>query len=564
MPHLCRFGLVVLCAIGVGAFLVTHAQPLLADENTPLSRKVLDSQFREKLEALAEKCGELGMDQQARQTRDWYLRRASDRQTLFVLSERNPTKPLASADRKIHFWHERLMEIRTDQAEQLFKLAQAKLESRQATVAYQLLHEVVREDPEHAEALRILGHNKQSARPASARAIRTRHPLFDWPARKHWRVETTHFEISTNHSTQEAVELGQQLEDLYVVWSQIFFPYWSSETALSRWFESGGPAPPRRKHKVVLFRDHEEYQRTLGKASPGHDLSSGIYLYDREVSWLAAGDETAKRTWIHEATHQLFQETVPAKRAVGLKDNFWIVEAVALYMESMTPYEGYYTVGGFDALRLQFARYRLHNQQFYMPLSELTGIGRDKLQSHEEIRSLYTQSAGLAHFLIDGQSGRYQSAVQEYLKLMYAGRQTRNSLTDLTGTTYETLDDEYRKFLAVSDRDILERLKPPQFVTMLSLGRTDITDKSLKALVDYKQLDLLDLSFTKITDEGLQDLADLDNLEDLWLTGTAITDEGIQHLRGLKKLQRLEITGTKVTPEGYAALKRSLPALEEE
>ncbi len=103
-------------------------------------------------------------------------------------------------------------------------------------------------------------------------------------------------------------------------------------------------------------------------------------------------------TWKHEATHQLFNEVRRVRPNLGQNANFWIVEGLALYMESLQIREGYSFVGGLEADRLQFARYRRLCEDYYIPLAQLTAMGKATLQQHAEIRRIYSQAAGLAHF----------------------------------------------------------------------------------------------------------------------------------------------------------------------
>ena len=67
-----------------------------------------------------------------------------------------------------------------------------------------------------------------------------------------------------------------------------------------------------------------------------------------------------------------------------------------------------------------------------MPLDELTRLGKDDLQRYPELAKLYSQSAGLAAFLMDGEAGRYREPLVEYLTAVYAGRDDANSLSTAT------------------------------------------------------------------------------------------------------------------------------------
>ncbi len=108
---------------------------------------------------------------------------------------------------------------------------------------------------------------------------------------------------------------------------------------------------------------------------------------------------------------------------------------------------GYATLGMPAAGRLPAARHRRLVDQFYMPLREFSALGASSLQRHAEIAKLYSQAAGLATFLVEGQQGRYRKALVEYLQVVYKGRDAPNTLEQVTGESFETLDQEYLEFL---------------------------------------------------------------------------------------------------------------------
>jgi hypothetical protein len=400
------------------------------------------------------------------------------------------------------------------------------------------------------------------------------------------------------------------LEDLYDLWQQIFFNYWSSPQALVARLGGSreGLARPRPKMKVVLFRNREEYIRQLTPAEPKIGLSLGMYMDGPQTVFFYAGDESIQATWRHEAAHQLFQECQPNLISPGKQRNFWIVEGAAMYLETLAAHDGYWTIGGVEADRLQFARYRALAGDFALPLQDLCALGRDDVQSSPDIRRLYTHAAGLAQFLLTGDEGKYRDAALAYLAAIYQGRDRLDTLAQLTATESSTLDEQYRRFLNVTDAD-LAGIPAPEDIRNLSLGRTSVTAAGLASLADCTNLVWLDLSLTGTTDAGLahlnaatklqhlflerteitdaslatigqfRDLEELDlasvaisdaglaalvglkKLKSLYLTGSPISDAGLMHLKGLKQLETLETSGTKITPEGLKRLRSSNPKL---
>jgi hypothetical protein len=133
---------------------------------------------------------------------------------------------------------------------------------------------------------------------------------------------------------------------------------------------------------------------------------------------------------------------------IARQGNFWIVEGIAMIMESLQKEDGYCVLGDFNDVRLHAARFRLLHDKFYVPLDDFVGYGMDKLQKDPHIGTLYSQAAGLTHFLIFYDGGRYRDALVSYLQLIYSGRDNHDSLSELTGQSYDRLDKQYREFLA--------------------------------------------------------------------------------------------------------------------
>jgi hypothetical protein len=147
----------------------------------------------------------------------------------------------------------------------------------------------------------------------------------------------------------------------------------------------------------------------------------------------------------------LFQETKPTAKRIGGLANFWVIEGVATYFESLTEHNNpeaglYFTIGESHAGRLPAARERLA-AGFYVPLVELTQLGKDDLQRHAEIGKVYSQSAGLAAFFMDGDGGRYREPLVRYLDAVYEGRDGDDSLSDTMGASYDELDAAYHEYM---------------------------------------------------------------------------------------------------------------------
>ena len=152
-------------------------------------------------------------------------------------------------------------------------------------------------------------------------------------------------------------------------------------------------------------------------------------------------------------------------------------------------------------------RYRLLQEGDYLPLAELVAIDRAKMQGNERIGRIYSQSAGLTHFLMDGLEGTYRIGLVDYLTKIYIGR-NRRKLSAATGTSLPRLDSEYADYLRTTDVELIDTAPTQGAIVSLCLGKTRVTDVGIAALPPQPNLQWLDLAGLPVTDEGLRTLID--------------------------------------------------------
>lgn len=366
-------------------------------------------------------------------------------------------------------------------------LARRALAEHQPSLAYQLVTETLRENPDHKLARRMLGYvrfHDAWHTPFAVKQLNAGkrwHDRFGWLPQGHvaryekgeryyqgrwltaeaetalrqdfkrgWRIESEHYSVTTNAGLTEGVQLSRRLEALYAIWQQTFIGYLATEGDLTKRLEGRAARREPRQHNVIYYRTREEYQSALRRLQPKIDITLGIYLNETRAAYFFAGEEQQPGTVYHEATHQLFHEASQVASDVGRQSNFWAIEGIACYMESLAEQEGgaYYTLGGANAGRVPAARHRLLTDDFYVPLAELVGLGMQQLQSDPRIQPLYSQSAGLADFFMHDGAGRYREPFVSYLTAIYRGRASERTLAELAGADYETLDRQYRAFLS--------------------------------------------------------------------------------------------------------------------
>lgn len=258
--------------------------------------------------------------------------------------------------------------------------------------------------------------------------------------------------------------MARRLEELYAAWQRVFISYLLSPEELlvriaaaekitatpkgEKSTQKMRPLPGEgKKLQVVLFAKRDQYNAALKPAQPRIEMTLGIYFASTKTAYFFAGTEQDPGTVLHEATHQLFQETRKASNDAGSRANFWLLEGVACYFETLAAADHGYTLGGGESQRLLAARVRLLNDDFYIPLAELSAKGMLELQRDPNLPKLYSQSAGLTQFLIHTDGGALREPLAAALRNVYANPPAGVDLTAALGRPFAQLDQEYREYL---------------------------------------------------------------------------------------------------------------------
>jgi hypothetical protein len=444
-------------------------------------RAQLTTRYATQLHELAAKCRSKGEQEAADTLASWLPHRNSDQLTLFVLSSAAADQLAAEGQG----WRAEWQQLRDTQADALAKLSARAAREGRASLAFELVTEAARENPDHKLARRVLGYVRFREgwyTPFEIKQMnsgKVYHQAFGWLPKSHieryergqrfyrgrwmseadeqalrkemargWRIESEHYVVTTNHSLEAGVELSKKLERLHAVWQQAFAGYLLGKAELVRRFEGKGTRRDATQHVVVYYRDRAEYNAALKPSQPQIEISLGIYFARARTGYFFAGQEQEPGTINHEATHQLFQETRPAVAEPGRDHNFWIVEGIACYMESLAEAgRGWVTLGGAHAGRMDAARERLRAGSYNQPIATLVDLGMTQLQQQPRLAALYGEAAALADFFMHAQEGKYREPLVAYLESVYSGRATSGTLAELTGESYDKLDREYHRFM---------------------------------------------------------------------------------------------------------------------
>ncbi|MEP3830944.1 hypothetical protein [Rhodopirellula bahusiensis] len=460
------------------------------------------------------------------------------------------------------------------------------------------------------------------------------------PSELHWRPgsfrvwQTDHFEILSQADDADSRRVAEALEREYWVWTQVFFPIWSGRDQIALltkdWDRQttsvvdhlnslSSPARIKhgQRHRVVLLPDAANYRSTIASAFRNTDTnavaaSTGFYSDTLRLSFFFPQQDLSSLH--HEVCHQLFTEaSANASRrrptrgqtfATATTNDFWLIEGIAGYFESLRYEQSLAYVGGWESPRLQLARYQaLIGGVPVASLQELQGT-RDSVQSKPDLARWYSQASLRTHFLMDSAGPGPRRALLKRLVALYSPTKNADDRTS-TEINVDVNPAEILRSLRVDDAHIkrnpivgdlstlclagceitsegLSHQKPIRGLTWCDLSRLPINDADVRRLIsDTNQLDQLSLEATGITNQianlfrGASQLRELDlsytaiddsalasippTVSTLWLTGTRLTDDSIASLAALPQLKTLDVQRTKITDQGLQRFRQDKP-----
>lgn len=447
----------------------------------------------------------------------------------------------------------------------------------------------------------------------NARRGRSSPRFLPWKAGSFAVVQTPHFEILSRCDADDSKRIARDVERLYWVWTQMYFPLWSGRdqvaVAMEDW--DGNPdsvaehlsqkptsrLTSRNRHRIVLLPDEKTYRLTISNrainagASSNIAASEGFYSDSLTTSFFYPQDNLSGLA--HEITHQLFEEATDRPRrgsSTSTTDSFWMIEGVAGHFESFYPAASLASVGGWDAFRLQFVRYQtMIAGQPIAASSDLQG-DRARVQRMPDLARWYSQSILRTHFAIDGRTDEAKTNSRaEFLR----------DLADVYGvdvTDFQSLrivDNEsvlddpsaILRFLNVTDSTIQNQpthgglsalclagceitnlgwpAVPPQTrINWFDASRTPINDTQVIRILDNADsIEQLSIEATKITPAIGVWLRRQSSLRELDLSWTAIDDSVVKSLAACDELKTLWLTGTSISDAAIDDLLR-MPKLE--
>lgn len=425
--------------------------------------------------------------------------------------------------------------------------------------------------------------------------------LLGWNPGTYAVAQSAHFEVLSQAGEKPTVEVALACESIRQVWKQVF----EIEDNLS------GASAESALERVVLFRTREAYVRALRTLEPRIGISTGYYSPTHKTVFFYWEGAKSLPTLVHEVTHQLFDRSSSDGFDADASAGYWVIEALALYMESWSEESlgglKIIDVGGWDAPRLQMARFRRLRDQYWIPWEEFSAADGKRMRVEPDIAKWYSQACGLAHSAMD-QTPEIRAKFLRYVKSVYANDGESANASYVAGDellkNYDTylqlshqIDSPRPGFLRrneivltrcgitseellrwpasarklqwldlgytqVSDDLFLDAKEHRWDIVRLNLELTNVSDASLPMIAAMPSLSELDLTQCKVTDEGIAALAGHPTLRTLWIGGTQISDRSLEVLSTIPKLEQLYYEDSAITQQGFSRLAKLKPQLK--
>ena len=261
-------------------------------------------------------------------------------------------------------------------------------------------------------------------------------------------IPGTRFDIITVRQ-EEGELIGKRLEHLSNAWDLLFAKFMQNaeiDPAQDQLAQDqlAQKQLNQHRHRVILYRDQREYIAHLFRIEPEIARTNGFYHAPGRTAHFFL---TEPRILFHEGTHQILAERFFGDASPTFRNNFWIVEGIALFMETLKVEEDYYRIGDILANRLYAAKVYRFERNHNLPIRQLTAMSAAEIQASRELQEIYSQSAALTHWLMFAEGGRYRTALFELLRQTYHNEATPETLSELTGLSYKELDAKYAEFL---------------------------------------------------------------------------------------------------------------------
>lgn len=368
------------------------------------------------------------------------------------------------------------------------KLAGRAASLRRWSLAWRAWRLVLQNDPDHAEARRILGyvpHEGGWATPFAIKQLKegqVDHPQFGWVPKgwvphldrgelpapingatggavswlstaradelrremsNPWRIDTEHFQIRSNLPLAESIRITRRLEAFHELFCGMMADVLGDILPLvQRMQGKDGNVPASRRrspHELFYFSDKAAFVEYLASRHRIRaEQALGVYLtaadLKRDTRRGGASffykDERAEigdeATLMHEVSHQLLFESGRKSLYLPTSPNYWVFEGLGTYFETISWMEGRVAVGVPAGPRLVAARGRIVDLGQAVPLDSLSRMNREEFSNPQAVHLHYAESMALTMMLMQRERGRWREAFLDFAREIYNGQVRRN------------------------------------------------------------------------------------------------------------------------------------------
>jgi hypothetical protein len=251
---------------------------------------------------------------------------------------------------------------------------------------------------------------------------------------KKFQILTDRYEIIASQP-EDGIRIAERMESLSHVWDLLAADF----------VKEPEKEPLQHRHRVVLYRNKQEYTGNLLRLDPAIAQTNGYYFAPKKTAYFYTPEA---KILFHEGTHQIFVERFYRGKKQAFRNNFWVVEGIALFMETLQVEETCYKIGNILDNRLYAAKVYQFERNYHQPIQKLTAMSADEIQdSKKDLIRIYSHSAALVHWLMFVEEGRYRDVLFELLRRTYLDTAKPETLSELTNLSYEELDKKYEEFL---------------------------------------------------------------------------------------------------------------------
>lgn len=295
--------------------------------------------------------------------------------------------------------------------------------------AHNLWWRVLAVEPENVTAHEALGHKRSGKRwkvVHAGRKVRmdsVRELARDFG--KAWEFSTSHFDLRTNLSLEQALDLTLDLERLYVEFYRLF------------------------AHELRLFETEERMQVYIhsdASSFPEQSGESGYFKGDLNRVTIDASKGLVMYLVVHEVTHQLIYNTAVEEHTRHGAIPGWVDEGLAEYMAGS--YQGIPARLVIDTESLRHSWFRVQaDAKKPLSLSRVLNLsgGDFAASSHRQLK--YAQVYTLVCFCLQGQEGRYRKAFMLFLNGAYDGKGSSTDFKSALAVKKKRFEEQWRGYV---------------------------------------------------------------------------------------------------------------------